>query len=395
MSLWAETNMSIPTILKRAGAWSLLAAAIVSLSAVPAAYAQDIGTTPPELRDFRLDTPPPVPATEPEKPSPSPAPAPQQDAPDVQRPSTPQAKTSSPAAVARERAPISQPPGNDGQAPRGAESPQAAVQQPLISEPLDNPAPPAAIAAQRQKGVEGYSVLGGIGLTDIAAGMALLLAMIFAGWFIWRKRQRARSTPVVQQVQRSMPTGPVTALPPQKPTPRSLPPAMPLSTRGAVIMNFVPTHAVVSFSSLTIEGQLQISNTDSGTAEDLVLHTILISASHDQKQAIDSFFADPGKFAPFVPVAAMRPGEHISAPLKLAVALNAMETFSLQDKTLLAPIIVARLARLANTGTTQEVARLVCMIGREANPPQPRMGPLRLDQGPRKFDRLGQRALVA
>lgn len=160
-------------------------------------------------------------------------------------------------------------------------------------------------------------------------------------------------------------------------------------------MHFVPTHAVVSFSSLTIEAQLHISNTADGAADHLVLHAILISASHDQNQTIDNFFADPAKIAPLIPIAAIGPGKSTSASIKLAAALTDMQTFSLQDKTLLAPIIVARLARLAVDGTTQELSRYVCVIGREANPPLPRMGPLRLDQGPRKFDRLGQRALVA
>ncbi len=393
MSHWTETNMSIPTILKRAGALSLLAASIAPLSAVPAAHAQDVVTTPPELRDFRLDAPPPAPATESEKPAPSPAS--QQDGPDVQRPSTSQVTLSSPPQRPASASPITQPPERDGQAPRSAEPPREIVQPPLISKPLDTAAPPAPTASQRQKDAEEIPVSSEIGPTTMAAGVALLLAMIFAAWLTWRRRQNARSVPVLQRNHSTKLTRPVPALPPQSPTPRPLPPAMPLSTRRTVTMNFVPAHAVVSFSSLTIEGQLQISNTDAGTADHLVVHTILISASHDQKQAIDSFFADPGQFAPVVPIAAIGPGEHISAPLKLAAALNAMQTYSLHDKTLLAPIIVTRLARLAHDGTTQELARLVCMIGREANPPRPRMGPLRLDQGPRKFDRLGQRTLVA
>lgn len=393
MSHWTKVNMAIPKILKRAGAWSLLAASIAPLSAVPVAYAQEVVTTPPELRDFRLDAPPPAPATESQKPAP--LPEPQQDAPDLQRPSTPQSTTSSPAVKATAPAPTAQPPERDVQAPRSAEPPQEIVQPPSVTPPPDSAASAAPAAAQQQNDAGQNPLSGEISPTYIAAGAALMLAMVFAAWLSWRRRQRATSVPGLQRYRRTLPTRPVAVLPPQSPTPRPLPPAMPLLTRRNVTMNFVPTHAVVSFSSLTIEGHLQISNTDTGAADHLVLHTILISASHDQKQAIDSFFADPGQFAPVVPIAAIGPGEHISAPLKLAAALTAMHTFSLQDKTLLAPIIVARLARLSHDGTTQEWARLVCMIGREASPPQTRMGPLRLDQGPRKFDRLGQRALVA
>jgi hypothetical protein len=38
-----------------------------------------------------------------------------------------------------------------------------------------------------------------------------------------------------------------------------------------------------------------------------------------------------------------------------------------------------------------DVAKLACLIGREANPPKPKMAPLRLDLGPRSFTPLGQR----
>lgn len=159
-------------------------------------------------------------------------------------------------------------------------------------------------------------------------------------------------------------------------------------------MAFVPENAVVSFSSLTIKGQLQIHNSSEAAANGLALSAVLISASNDQKTAIDLFFANSGSSAS-TPIVPMKPGENMSLPLQLGVALSQMQTFSLQNKTLLAPILVAKLVRLSPDGTVQEVARLVCMIGRESTPPQPKMGPLRLDQGPRSFDRLGQRALLS
>ena len=159
-------------------------------------------------------------------------------------------------------------------------------------------------------------------------------------------------------------------------------------------MNFVPEKAVVSLVSLNIQGMLHVANSGGSATDELALHTVLISASHDQQREIESFFANPGHNAP-MPLLAIGTGDSITIPLKISVALTAMQAFSLNDMTLLAPILLAKLVSPSQDGSVQEVARLVCMIGREANPPQARMGPLRLDQGPRSFDHLGQRAIVS
>lgn len=384
--------MAIPDILKRAGAWSLLAASIATLSTVPDARAQDVVSTPPELRDFRLDAPPPSPASESEKPAPSPAP--QQDTPEIQNPPTPQATTASPAAKAGVPAPTVQSSERGSQAPAVELLPQSNSQPPVIAPPSDSEVPAQTVFPAPKRADE-TALSGNISPIDIAAGVALLLAMIVATWLIWRRRQRSSSAPAEKHNRRTIPTKPVTALPPKRPALSPHLPKVSLSPRLAMTMHFVPTRAVVSFSSLTIEGQLQISNFDIEAADHLVLHTILISASHVQQQAINSFFAHPEQFSPLTPIAPVGPGETVASALKLAIALSAMQTFSLQDKTLSAPILVARLARMSGDGPPQETARMVSMIGREADPPQAKMGPLRLDQGPRSFSHLGQRALVA
>jgi hypothetical protein len=159
-------------------------------------------------------------------------------------------------------------------------------------------------------------------------------------------------------------------------------------------MDFAPENAVVSYSTLTIKGQLHITNATEVGGEDLALSAILISASQEQQRAIDHFFADSDHTA-LTPLGLVKPGDDIAVPLRLSVALNEMQTFSLQNKTLFAPILVAKLARALPGGRAQEVARLACMIGRESTPPQPKMGALWLDQGPRRFNRLGQRPLVS
>jgi len=93
------------------------------------------------------------------------------------------------------------------------------------------------------------------------------------------------------------------------------------------------------------------------------------------------------------PVGALNPGERISLSLELSVALHEMQTFTLGDKTYLVPILLVHLSY--DNAAPQHEAQLVTMIGREANPPTEKMGPLRLDLGPRSFGQLGPRPLPA
>ena len=157
-------------------------------------------------------------------------------------------------------------------------------------------------------------------------------------------------------------------------------------------MTFVPDNAVVSLANLVVRGQLQVANGGPNVIQGLTLRAVLIAASTQQQQAIESFFADPHNIPPS-PVGALNPGERIGLSLELSVALNEMQTFMLGNKTLLVPILLAHLSY--DNAVPEQEAQLVTMIGREANPPTSKMGPLRLDLGPRTFGQLGQRPLLA
>lgn len=157
-------------------------------------------------------------------------------------------------------------------------------------------------------------------------------------------------------------------------------------------MTFVPDNAVVSLANLVVRGQLQVANSGPDIIHGMALRAVLIAASAQQQLAVESFFADPSKLQPSS-AGTLHPGERIGLTLELTVALNEMQTFILGDQTLLVPILLAHVS--CDNAAPQQEARLVCMIGREASPPTPKMGPLRLDLGPRTFGRLGQRPLLA
>ena len=373
--------MAIQRSTKQRGLGLLLGALLLTISGGSDSHAQDaVGSTPPELRDFRLDPPPRETAPEPEAPQP------------ITPPATQPTVEPTPAPVVRQPRPIVAEQQRTAPAPTAdiptdtLTTPEAETASPEAAPPPD--AAPASRVPLPQTDVPAQADPDGMGTWEILAVTGLLLAIIGGGFFMWRRR---RVVPPTRPRQTYKPTN----SPAPRPAPLRAPPVVPTqkpSPVPALSMTFAPENAVVSFSSLTIKGQLHINNASEAAAEGLAISAVLISASSEQKTAIDHFFAGSGPIA-VTPLGSIETGENMSLPLQLSVALNEMQTFSLQDKTLLAPILVAKLVRSSPDGAAHEVARLVCMIGRESSPPQPKMGPLRLDQGPRSFDRLGQRAL--
>ena len=406
--------MATPTSSKTIGFYVLLAASILPFTGGLTARAQDAaGTTPPELRDFRLDPPPRETAPQPEVPGPE-VRSPQQVPPSRQAPATPPEIITpapvnrQPSSTAPEPAPAD--PVSSENGPSG-NNPSERNRQDVLAEPSTAPVPGAAPASVDVAPDEATDQLKNIapapsassGKTDlgIAALAGSLLALGALGLFLWRRHAKAVSVPATQPLPRKVsPTDRQAAARPRavpEPSP-PVPPSVGLRTPAAaqrlVSMEFVPENAVVSFTSLNIQGKLHIANPAHVATEELALRTVLISASSDQQDQMDSFFADPGQNAA-MPLVVIEAGDSITVPLKIGVSLSALQTFSLQEKTMLAPILLAKLVAPSQDGTEQEVVRLVCMIGREANPPRAKMGPLRLDQGPRSFDHLGQRALVS
>lgn len=347
--------------------------------------AQDaIPDTPPELRDFRLDpprptaqpepepqprtetvTPPPVVPTVTERQTVPPRPQRQSQRPAVEEPST----VASPTTDASETGPVSA-------APEGiAET--SPVTLPPVSPPVA--APEAAPAA--------------FPFWQIAAGLALLVMALLAGFWFRRKRAAAIQKPQTPDIappraealRTAEPVRPVVAATPAKP-----------AKQADIMLDFIPEKATVSFTTLTLKGQLLLINEGSAPAKDMQLRAGLISASARQDEVIEAFHATSAQLKA-EPLGDAKAGERIGMAIELSVLLTDMESFAVGNQKLLVPIMVANLSYGNDDGSVvrQQTARIACMIGREATPPAPRMGPLRLDLGPRSFAPLGQRPLNA
>lgn len=349
---------------------------VVSVFGGGYAHAQDaIPETPPELRDFRLD---------PERSQPQPEPQPVTPPPVVSTVPEERAEPVAPVRTqqTRRQPAATEPVGIAEQAPVEQSEPETTAPTFEQTEPVALPeAAPIATDTQPEP-VSNYGLIGGI------AGTVLL--GLIGLWLAYRRRRRraelaydepAIAPPLPAPVR--APARPLVAKPiiANQPEPRK-------STDMALA--FVPEKATVSFTTLTVKGQLQIANDSAAMAQNMQFRAGLISASNDQHLAMEAFFADTTISANDLGEA--KPGEKLAMSIELTVPLTEMQSFPLGDQRLLVPIMVAELAYKAEDGFDRQV-RIASMLGREARPPQPKMGPLRLDQGPRSFAPLGQRPL--
>lgn len=384
-------------IILTALAWILSGSAVHAQDAVP--------ETPPELRDFRLDQPRPEaqPPTEPAtQPTAQPVPPPAvRTVPDT----TPEQAV--PGAQARQAAPrvaVPQSARNNSPTPETEPAQNPAVEGTAPVSPATAPVDPEintpiAPAASEEPVPSSWNLNLVFG---VAAGVLAILGLAVA---VLRRRRRhmadAKDYGVADAAVPQMPSTesvdpPKTVPPPASPAakiPAARTHALAETKSADVSITFIPEKATISFTNLTVQGQLQIANEGKALAKDMQLRAVLLSASSQQQLAIDTFFADPGQVAPNG-LGEAKPGERLGLSLELTVPLSEMQTFPLGDQRLLVPILVASLSYAGDSGETS-AARLACMIGREAQPPKPKMGPLRLDKGPRSFAPLGQRPVYA
>ena len=361
-------------------AFALAIAALSLTQADSAALAQDVAPeTPPELRDFRLDRQPGQPAAQPtvepvivtQPPATVTVPKSETATPRIQTPApTPRETT----------APVARPTAGDAQTDATAEPPFVATPDQLIA---DDDAPEVAEpqpVAVPPSSASWWPIIAGVGLFGL-----LLAAFVFF--------RRSRSRPA----QRNTIDEPAaTAEPPKAAVPTS--PAAkyvsPISTsKPRLSIDFIPEKASISFTALTVRGELRIINQSDLPAKNMQLRATLISASAQQNAQISSFHNAPLDIQA-ENLGDTKAGERIVKRIELTVPLADLQSFPLGDQQLFVPIVIGNIAYSDESGILSETAKLACMIGRETNPPKPKMAPLRLDLGPRSFSPLGQRPLL-
>ncbi len=84
-------------------------------------------------------------------------------------------------------------------------------------------------------------------------------------------------------------------------------------------------------------------------------------------------------------------GERLAMQIEMSMPAAELQCFEVQSRRIMVPVMVANLAYDWVGGS--DMVKLACLVGKEAEPPAPKMAPFRLDLGPRSFAPLGQRPL--
>jgi LPXTG-motif cell wall-anchored protein len=375
----------MPPIRRRLRAAALILFGLAAAGAP--ALAQNESTTgntigPPQLKDFSLPgqrTTPPATAT--------PAPAVQ---PPVAAPRTPPATASAPPAGRPAPAPRTEaPPPRSETAPTVATPapapdttepvPEAAAPPPaeLLPAPAPEtaPAPTPAVAEP-----QGSSWLWP------AAGGALLLAL--AAFLLLRRRRSAAERESARDAARGELGGMLAAAVPERAPEPAPAPDVPAAPRPWLELDIEPERAAATENEVYVRYALTLTNTGEADARNIRIDPRLFNAGAEGEMV--SFFQGPIHDLSGSPHVVLRPGGSIKLNGQVAMPNAELREIELAGRRIFVPMVAINVAYDWVDGGTGRTSRS-WLVGREAEVPTEKMGPFRLDLGPRIYRSVGRR----
>ena len=136
---------------------------------------------------------------------------------------------------------------------------------------------------------------------------------------------------------------------------------------------------------------LGITNTSDTAITDVVLHGAVVQARRGMPPTIDPMMGD--QLLPRLQaVADIGVGETQRCEGQIRLPLAQIEPIAMQGRLLFVPVVHIWIGYHGPDGSRYAVTQSF-VLGEENTPPGPRVGPLRLDLGPRRFTGIGQRPL--
>lgn len=337
---------------------------------------------PPQLRDFTLPgqrtTPPvapppsttttPPPAATPPRNVPAATPAPERDrSVAAPRPAAP--------APARDDAPVAAEPAGPSPAPQAASSP------PVETAPAPAPEPQAPAPAPEATEPRGS------GWLWPAAGGALLLLL---GGLLLLRRRRAQAA--LEQARDSArdELGGVLRTPEPAPAPAPKPAPEPEAStvpRPWLELDIVPERASATEAEAVVQYALTITNQGDSEARNIRIDPRLFNAGAESDMA--AFFQGPIHEQSGSPQVVIAPGGTLRLNSQVAMPMAEVREIEMAGRRIFVPMVAINVAYdwAGGTGRTSRS----WLVGREAETPQAKMGPFRLDLGPRIYRSVGRR----
>ncbi|HEX8240412.1 MAG TPA: hypothetical protein VF574_11800 [Allosphingosinicella sp.] len=335
---------------------------------------------PPQLRDFSLPgqrTTPPATAT-PVPTAVQPPPArtpPAQAATTGERPAaTPRQTEPAPRSETRPAAvaPRPGPPPSEA-APQAAE-PVATAPAPAQSQPQPPAPPPAATEP------EGRSWLWP------AAGGALLLALA-AAFLLRRRRSKAERERARDSAREEIGGALLAATPAPAPEPRAAADAPP-APRPWIELDIAPDRAAATDSEAYVHYALTLTNRGDAEARNIRIDPRLFNAGAEGEMM--AFFQGPIHDQSGSPQVTIPPGGTLRLNGQVGMPKAELREIELAGRRIFVPMVAINVAYDWSGGGTGRTSRS-WLVGREAEVPTEKMGPFRLDLGPRIYRSVGRR----
>jgi LPXTG-motif cell wall-anchored protein len=342
-----------------------------------AALAQETSNTigPPQLKDFSLPgqrtTPPaatpPAPATAqpattiPPRTAPATAPAAGRERP-APRPA--ERRATAPAAASPAPAPSAQP-----LPPPVVTAPEVQPQPQSQPEPQPQATPPSAPRASTW-------------LWPAAGGAVLLL---LAGFLLLRRRRAAAAREDARDLARGELGGALLATPEAAPEPE---PETPAAPRPWIELDIVPDRAAATDSEAVVHYALSLTNQGDADARNIRIDPRLFNAGAEGEMM--AFFQGPIHEQSGSPHVVLPPGGSLKLNGQVAMPKAELREIEVGGRRIFVPMVAINVAYDWAGGGSGRTSRS-WLVGREAESPSAKMGPFRLDLGPRIYRSVGRR----
>lgn len=159
--------------------------------------------------------------------------------------------------------------------------------------------------------------------------------------------------------------------------------------RPWIEIGFTPLRCVLDTEKVTVDFEVELFNSGSAPAHGVLVEASLFNAGLDQDQQIGAFFAKPdggGDRIEIVP-----PMQRMTLRTQVFVPSDQVQAYELADRPVFLPLIAFNTLYTWSGGDGQTSAAY--LLGRDTK--SDKMGPFRLDLGPRIFRGVGARILPA
>lgn len=164
--------------------------------------------------------------------------------------------------------------------------------------------------------------------------------------------------------------------------------ALPPVPAPSLLVGFQPRSANATLINAVLNFELTLSNPASENISDIRITGTMIQARNHGNSDHASI-----PLSSLANIEQLRNGESEKVVGEFRIPLNSIDPILFQSQALFVPMVQLSF-EFADAAGRQHVQTASFLVGREHQPPRPKMAPFRLDLGPRSFAPLGYRALT-